>query len=107
MRVTVPLRASTTHAAPAPTATATAVASTSDGLNWTALARCESGGNPRAVSATGKYRGLYQFSTSTWASVGGQGDPIDASAAEQTARAQALYARGGAGQWSCGSHLFD
>jgi uncharacterized protein YabE (DUF348 family) len=81
-------------------------APTADGLNWAALARCESGGNPRAVNAAGYY-GLYQFSKSAWASVGGSGNPIDASAAEQTARAQALYARGGAGQWGCGRHLFD
>jgi resuscitation-promoting factor RpfB len=84
-------------AAPAPTA---------DGLNWTALAKCESGGNPRAVNPAGYY-GLYQFSLSTWRSVGGSGNPIDASPAEQLSRAQALYARGGAGQWGCGSHLFD
>jgi uncharacterized protein YabE (DUF348 family) len=86
-------------------ATSTATPS-ADGLNWAALAECESGGNPRAVNPAGYY-GLYQFSKSTWASVGGSGNPIDASAAEQTARAQALYARGGAGQWGCGKHLFD
>jgi len=84
-------------AAPAPSA---------DGLNWTALAKCESGGNPRAVNPAGYY-GLYQFSLSTWRSVGGSGNPIDASPAEQLSRAQALYARGGAGQWGCGRHLFD
>jgi hypothetical protein len=84
-----------------------AVPSTADGLNWAALARCESGGRPDAVSSTGRYRGLYQFSTSTWASVGGSGDPAAASAEEQTMRAQMLYARSGAGQWGCGSHLFD
>jgi uncharacterized protein YabE (DUF348 family) len=78
-----------------------------DGLNWAALAKCESGGNPRAVNPSGKYRGLYQFSMSTWASVGGTGDPIDASPDEQTYRAQLLYQRSGAGQWGCGSHLFD
>ncbi|MGZ4546613.1 MAG: ubiquitin-like domain-containing protein [Blastococcus sp.] len=78
----------------------------SDGLNWAALARCESGGNPRAVNPAGYY-GLYQFSLSTWASVGGSGNPINASSAEQTARAQTLFARGGAGQWGCGSHLYD
>ena len=78
----------------------------SDGLNWAALAQCESGGNPRAVNPAGYY-GLYQFSLSTWASVGGSGNPINASPAEQTARAQTLYARGGAGQWGCGRHLFD
>lgn len=78
-----------------------------DGLNWAALAKCESGGRPDAVSASGKYRGMYQFSTSTWASVGGSGDPAAASAEEQTMRAQMLYARSGAGQWGCGSHLND
>jgi len=78
-----------------------------DGLNWAALAKCESGGNPRAVNPSGKYRGLYQFSMSTWAGVGGSGDPIDASPDEQTYRAQLLYQRSGAGQWGCGSHLFD
>ena len=93
--------------APAPAPVSTAVpAATADGLNWAALAKCESGGNPRAVNPAGYY-GLYQFSLGTWARVGGSGNPIDASPAEQLARAQALYARSGAGQWGCGSHLFD
>lgn len=77
-----------------------------DSLNWAALADCESGGNPRAVNPNGHY-GLYQFSLSTWRSVGGSGNPIDNSAAEQTYRAKLLYKKAGAGQWSCGSHLFD
>ncbi len=72
-----------------------------DGLNWAALAKCESGGNPRAVNPAGYY-GLYQFSLSTWASVGGSGNPINASPAEQLYRAKLLYKRGGAGQWGCG-----
>lgn len=77
------------------------------GLNWAALAACESGGNPSIVSASGKYHGLYQFSTATWAAVGGTGLPSQASAEEQTARAQMLYNRSGAGQWPhCGSRLF-
>jgi hypothetical protein len=78
-----------------------------DGLNWAALANCESGGNPAAVSSSGKYRGMYQFSRQTWAGVGGTGDPAQASADEQTYRAQLLYNRSGAGQWGCGRHLFD
>jgi uncharacterized protein YabE (DUF348 family) len=78
-----------------------------DSLNWPALARCESGGNPRAVSSTGKYRGLYQFSYATWNSVGGSGDPAAASPDEQTYRAKLLYNRSGAGQWPhCGKYLF-
>jgi uncharacterized protein YabE (DUF348 family) len=77
-----------------------------DGLNWAALARCESGGNPRAVNPAGYY-GLYQFSLSTWRGVGGSGNPADASSSEQTYRAQLLYKRSGAGQWPhCGKYLF-
>ncbi|WP_275406235.1 resuscitation-promoting factor [Cellulomonas pakistanensis] len=77
------------------------------GLNWAALAACESGGNPSIVSASGKYHGLYQFSVATWNAVGGAGLPSQASAEEQTARAQMLYNRSGAGQWPhCGPRLF-
>jgi uncharacterized protein YabE (DUF348 family) len=99
-----------TKAKPAPQPAASARRSTgdADSLNWPALARCESGGNPRAVSSTGKYRGLYQFSMATWRSVGGQGDPIDNSAGEQTYRAKVLYNKAGAGQWPhCGKYLFS
>jgi resuscitation-promoting factor RpfB len=87
-------------------ASSSSLPSSGDGLNWAALAQCESGGNPRAVNPAGYY-GLYQFSLSTWASVGGSGNPIDASPAEQLKRAQILYARAGASQWGCGEHLFD
>lgn len=79
-----------------------------DSLNWPALARCESGGNPRAVSSNGMYYGLYQFSMSTWRGVGGSGRPSDASPDEQTYRAKLLYNRSGAGQWpTCGKYLFS
>lgn len=75
-------------------------------LNWAALAECESSGNPRAVSRTGKYRGLYQFDLRTWRSVGGSGDPARASRAEQTLRAQLLYAERGRQPWPyCGRFL--
>jgi hypothetical protein len=67
------------------------------------IAQCESGGNPRAVSADGTYRGLFQFDAGTWASVGGSGDPAAASAEEQYRRAALLYARAGASPWPvCG-----
>jgi uncharacterized protein YabE (DUF348 family) len=78
-----------------------------DGLNWPALANCESGGNPRSVSGNGEYRGLYQFTYGSWASVGGSGDPIDASSSEQTYRAQLLYRRAGDSVWPvCGHYLY-
>jgi Transglycosylase-like domain len=68
-----------------------------------AIAACESGGDPTAVSADGTYRGLYQFDYGTWASVGGSGDPAAASAAEQSYRAALLYSRSGSSPWPiCG-----
>jgi len=68
-----------------------------------AIARCESGGNPAAVSSNGLYRGLFQFDRGTWASVGGSGDPAQASREEQYRRAAMLYARAGAAPWPvCG-----
>ena len=69
-----------------------------------AIAQCESGGNPRAIGGGGAYRGKYQFSYSTWAGVGGSGDPAAAPEAEQDRRAAMLYDRSGPGQWPvCGS----
>jgi hypothetical protein len=77
------------------------------GLNWRALARCESGGNPRAVNPAGYY-GLYQFNTGTWRSVGGRGLPSRASRGEQTHRAQTLFRRSGSSPWPhCGVRLFS
>lgn len=68
-----------------------------------AIAACESGGNPRAISPGGTYRGLYQFDAGTWASVGGSGDPASASPAQQTYRAALLYSRSGSSPWPvCG-----
>jgi soluble lytic murein transglycosylase-like protein len=67
------------------------------------IASCESGGYPAAVSSDGTYRGLYQFDFGTWESVGGQGDPAAATAAEQSYRAALLYARSGSSPWPvCG-----
>ncbi len=64
-----------------------------------AIAACESGGNPTAVSVGGAYRGKYQFSPATWQAVGGQGDPAAAPEAEQDRRAAILMERSGPGQW--------
>lgn len=68
-----------------------------------AIASCESGGDPSAVSSGGTYRGLYQFDYGTWESVGGSGDPAAASPAEQTYRAALLYSQSGSSPWPvCG-----
>lgn len=67
------------------------------------IAQCESHGDPDAISAGGTYRGKYQFSYETWASVGGDGDPAAASETEQDRRAAILYRTGGPGHWPvCG-----
>jgi hypothetical protein len=67
------------------------------------IASCESGGNPTIVSSDGTYRGKYQFSFETWASVGGSGDPAAASESEQDYRAALLYASSGSSPWPiCG-----
>lgn len=68
-----------------------------------AIAACESGGDPTIVSSDGTYRGKYQFHPSTWASVGGTGDPAAAPEAEQDYRAALLLSQSGAGHWPiCG-----
>ncbi|MGY1454249.1 ubiquitin-like domain-containing protein [Streptomyces sp. SS8] len=76
-----------------------------DGLDWEALARCESGGRPDAVGPGG-HGGLYQFDGGTWRSLGGRGRPQDAPPAEQTYRAKKLYVQKGASPWPvCGRKL--
>jgi hypothetical protein len=67
------------------------------------IARCESHGNPRAVNASGSYRGKYQMSFRTWSVAGGHGDPAAAPGWEQDRRAAIILRRYGVGQWPvCG-----
>jgi hypothetical protein len=67
-----------------------------------AIAACESGGDPRTDTGNGFY-GKYQFTLSTWRSVGGSGNPARAPEAEQDRRAAKLYARAGSRPWPvCG-----
>jgi len=75
-----------------------------NGGGWEALRQCESGGD--YSNHDGQYAGAYQFDRQTWGSVGGTGDPADASPAEQDARAQRLYDERGASPWpACGRSL--
>jgi len=68
-----------------------------------AIASCESGGDPAAVSSDGTYRGKYQFDYGAWESTGGSGDPAAAPEAEQDYRAALLYAASGSSPWPvCG-----
>jgi hypothetical protein len=92
------LHASRPYVPPAQTRTLRAPA----GGTLAAIAQCESGGNPGTNTGNGFY-GKYQFTQSTWNSVGGSGNPAAASEAEQDKRAAILYAREGASPWPvCG-----
>jgi hypothetical protein len=67
------------------------------------IARCESGGDPTAVSSDGTYRGKYQFDRQTWRAHGGKGDPAAAPEATQDAIAAKLLAARGTSPWpNCG-----
>ena len=67
------------------------------------IAECESGGNPRAVSPGGQYRGKYQFSRATWRGLGGSGDPAAAPEWLQDRLALKLYRQSGTAPWpNCG-----
>jgi len=74
-------------------------------LRW-----CESRGDYQAVSRTGKYRGAYQFSRSTWDSVASRHfpwlvgvDPIVAEFYWQDAMTRALWSERGRQPWPvCG-----
>lgn len=59
----------------------------------------ESRGRYDAVNASGRHRGAYQFDLPTWRSVGGVGDPVEASIAEQDLRAALLLRRRGLQPW--------
>jgi Transglycosylase-like domain/Putative peptidoglycan binding domain len=72
---------------------------TSSGTTLEEIALCESGGDPTAISADGRYRGKYQFSRATWRAMGGTGDPALAPEAEQDRRAAALLAARGTSPW--------
>lgn len=68
------------------------------------VAECESHGDPKAIGGGGSFRGAFQFMTSTWAGVGGHGDPAAAPLKEQYRRAAILMARSGSSPWPvCGA----
>lgn len=67
------------------------------------IRRCESRGNYSIVSASGRYRGAYQFDFTTWRGMGGSGDPAAASPDEQDYRALLLLRQRGTRPWpNCG-----
>jgi resuscitation-promoting factor RpfE len=66
----------------APMALGTGTANAEGGVNWDAIAACESGGNWAIQTGNGYYGGL-QFTMGTWHANGGQGNPAHASREEQ------------------------
>ena len=66
----------------APLALATGTANADSGVNWDAVAACESGGNWATTTGNGYYGGL-QFTMGTWRANGGSGSPHNASREEQ------------------------
>lgn len=95
--------ATTHYTAPAGVATSTVTADAPPANGTLAAIRsCESGGHYSTDTGNGFY-GAYQFTLSTWRSVGGTGNPAAASRAEQDARAAQLYAQQGSAPWPvCG-----
>jgi uncharacterized protein YabE (DUF348 family) len=82
----------------------------SNGLNWDALAMCESGGNWHINTGNGFYGGL-QFDYGTWL---GSGGGVYAQRADLATREQQIaigskvYAARGSAPWpACGHHLYD
>jgi uncharacterized protein YabE (DUF348 family) len=78
------------------------------GLNWDAVAQCESGGNWAANTGNGFYGGL-QFDSGTWLANGGGAYAPRADLAsreQQIAVANRLYAARGSSPWPvCGQYL--
>ena len=105
-----PAPAAPAGAAPAdPTAPAQASSpapASSGGVNWSAIAACESGGNWAASTGNGFYGGL-QFTEQTWLGYGGgryASSANLATPAQQIAVAQNVLAGQGIGAWPvCGA----
>ena len=93
-------------AAPAAAPVSTAAPASSGGVNWSAIAACESGGDWSANTGNGFYGGL-QFTEQTWLAYGGgqyASSANLATPAEQIAVAERVLAGQGIGAWPvCGS----
>ena len=65
------------------------------------IVMCESGGNYGAINPSSGAGGAYQILPSTWELYGGQGEPQNASKAEQDRIAAEIWADSGGGAWVC------
>jgi peptidoglycan hydrolase CwlO-like protein len=66
------------------------------------IVMCESGGNYSALNSSSGAGGAYQILPSTWQLYGGQGEPQNASKAEQDKIAAEIWADAGSSAWVCG-----
>jgi septal ring factor EnvC (AmiA/AmiB activator) len=66
------------------------------------IVMCESGGNYSALNPSSGAGGAYQILPSTWKLYGGQGEPQNASKAEQDRIAAEIWADSGPSAWICG-----
>jgi LysM repeat protein len=98
--------AATPAAAPAPAQASSPAPASAGGVNWSAIAACESGGNWAADTGNGFYGGL-QFTEQTWLANGGgryASSANLATPAQQIAVAQNVLASQGIGAWPvCGA----
>jgi hypothetical protein len=86
----------------APMALGAGTANADSGVNWDAVAACESGGNWAINTGNGYYGGL-QFTMGTWQSNGGSGSPHNAPREEQIRVAENVLNSQGIGAWPvCG-----
>jgi hypothetical protein len=101
IKATTPKRVSRSVPVRTPTARTTSTPPTVDhGTDvWSALAKCESGGDPNAVSSNRLYWGAFQFAIGTWHGIGMSGVPTDYDYGTQLAAAKKLQSRSGWGQW--------
>lgn len=102
IRTTLGLVAVAGAVAVAPMVIGTGTANADSGVNWDAVAACESGGNWGIATGNGYYGGL-QFTMGTWHAHGGSGSPASASREEQIRVAENVRASQGMGAWPvCG-----
>ena len=91
----------------APSSSASGGSYSGSGVNWDAIAACESGGNWSTSTGNG-YSGGLQFSQGTWDAYGGSqysSTAAGASRSQQIAVAQRVLAGQGMGAWPvCGAH---
>lgn len=97
-QIAIPTQAPTPTPTPSPTPTVEPTADPIQDSVWDMLAQCETNGNWAEDTGNGYYGGL-QFAQSSWESVGGSGNPAEASREEQIMRGKLLQARSGWAAW--------